>query len=153
MNKITFFSKILQQTLRRYETLAIISQIWQSQILFYMHQHPIVLGHGTQYQKEIHPPIMEECTRKDWQMDWWTDGLMHRQMMDWTLFYITWFHLGGVGNNNVLIKLVVWFFHKDYFQSPENHTVISVCISLDMKIPLHGHGGAACNNNMFYLPQ
>ena len=32
---------------------------------------------------------MEECTRMDWQMDGWTD---------WTLSYIPWFRLGGVGN-------------------------------------------------------
>ena len=54
------------------------------------------VAHGTWswYMKKIHPAIMEECTRTDWQTDW---------RMDWTLSYIPQFHLGGVGNNNSII--------------------------------------------------
>ena len=37
----------------------------QSRILFYMHQLPMihVPDHGSQYEKKIHPSIMEECAR------------------------------------------------------------------------------------------
>ena len=47
-----FFSKISQQSLKIYETIAIIySNFEQSQILFYVHQQPMVPDHGTQFEE------------------------------------------------------------------------------------------------------
>ena len=89
MNKITtFFFEISQQTHKIYEKIAI-TQIWH-RAKFYL-----TCISGPWYlimvpnMNKIHPAIMEECVRTDWQMDW-------------TLSYIPWFHLGGVGNNKAL---------------------------------------------------
>ena len=54
MNKITtFVSEISQQRLIIYEKIAIITQIWQSQILFYLHQQPMIPDHGTQDEENL----------------------------------------------------------------------------------------------------
>ena len=53
MNKITtFFLEISQQKLKIYEKNGhTYSYLAQSQILFYMHQWPMVCDHGTQYEE------------------------------------------------------------------------------------------------------
>ena len=66
---VTFFSEISQQTLQIYENMAIITDIWQIQILFYMHQQPMVPDHGTQYEENPsshHGGMHEEGLPDEW---------------------------------------------------------------------------------------
>ena len=71
MNTIitTFFSEISQQTLKMYEKMAIMNQIWQSQILFYVYQWPMLPDHGTEYEENpsSHHEQMHNYGRMDWQ--------------------------------------------------------------------------------------
>ena len=51
MNKIEpFFSEISQQTHGKYEKIATIINIWQSQMIFYMHQQYMVSDYCTKYE-------------------------------------------------------------------------------------------------------
>ena len=53
-NKITrFFSVISQQTLKIYETTHNYSKLALSQILFYVHQWPMVPDRGPQYEENL----------------------------------------------------------------------------------------------------
>ena len=70
----------------------IYSNLAQSQILFYMHQQPMVPDHGTQYKEN--PFSYHGGMHKDVLTDRLVDGLM-----DWTRSCIPWFHLSGAGNN------------------------------------------------------
>ena len=92
MNKITtFFFEILQQTLKIYEKIAIITQIWhRAKFYFTCISGPWYLS-MVPNMKKIHSAIMEECAR----MNKW---------MDWTLSYIPQFHLGRAGNNKAYLK-------------------------------------------------
>ena len=78
---IPFFSEIAQQIHKVYEKVAIITQICQSQILFYVYQQPMVSDHGYWYQiwgKSIQPSWRNVqgqtnvCTVLAGKMDWWT---------------------------------------------------------------------------------
>ena len=68
------------------EKITIITQIWQSKILFYMNQRPLVPDHGIQYEEN---PASQHGGMH-------MDGLTDRR----TLSYIPRFCLDGAGNNN-----------------------------------------------------
>ena len=71
MNQIiTFFSDISQQTLKHCHNY---SNLAQSQILFYMHQQPMIPDHGTQYEEN--PASHHGRMNKDRHPDGRRDGL------------------------------------------------------------------------------
>ena len=73
MNKITtYFSDILQQTLKLYEKMATITQMWQTaKFHFTWISNPWYLI-MVPNMKKVHPAIMEECARTDIQMDFFS---------------------------------------------------------------------------------
>ena len=100
MNKITtFFSAISQQTLKIYEEIAIITQIWHTVKFYFMWISSLLYLIMIPNMKTIHPAI--------WHGGMHEDGLtrqtyMCRRMdglMDWTRSYMPWFHYCGLGNN------------------------------------------------------
>ena len=104
MNKInTFFSELYQQTLKIYEKIDIITQIWhRAKFYFKCINGPWDLIHSKQYEEN--PASHHSEKHKDRHTDKLTDGLM-----DWTLSYILQFRLGGVGNNNMWRKEICAF--------------------------------------------
>ena len=63
MNKINiFFSEISQQIYKMYEKVAIITQIWQSQMLFYKHEQGIVPDNCTKYEQNHHILLRDNTT-------------------------------------------------------------------------------------------
>ena len=78
MNKITaFFYEISQETKNWLKNCHNYSNLAHRQILFYMHQQPMVPDHGTQYEENL-------ASHHGWMhKDGHTDGVT-----DWTLSYI-----------------------------------------------------------------
>ena len=76
------------------------SNLTQSQIVFYVHQRPMVPDHGTQYQKNSsshHEGMREDVS---------TDG----RTESWTLSYMPLFHLGAAGNTNLNLYQAVGMY-------------------------------------------
>ena len=69
MNKIiTFFAEISQQTLKSYEKIAIITQIWHKAKFYFTRISGVWYLIIVLNMKKIHMTIMEECARTDWPM-------------------------------------------------------------------------------------
>ena len=91
MNEIKpFFSEISQQINKMYEKRGYnYSNLAYSQILFDMHQQPTVPDHDTQYEEN---PASHH------------GGMQKNGQTDWTLSYISQFHLSRAGNNKGISK-------------------------------------------------
>ena len=84
--------------------IAIISQMWHRAKVYFTCTSRSMYSIWTNSSQ---PSWKNTQGRLDRQTDWWMDG-----QTDWTLYHITQFHLGRVGNNNMRVRYIITVHHS-----------------------------------------